>query len=230
MVKIVSNMDTSQDRTFQKRAYNYIRERILSLEFKPNMALRMEALAAAIDVSRTPVREALSRLCEAGLVVRDGGWGYTVKPITFKEAMDVYKVREALEVESVREALPRMNKKSLMQLRQCLVTASSRLKRGRKTEFRKCTRQFHQAIARATDNSCLISMLMTIEDRIHLLGAMMADRSDRPQQSLAENYKLLAALEDKDEEAAVTAVRQHVTSAREIITHHLMTQGTGFSL
>ena len=63
-------MDAIIDSTYQERAYNYIRERILSLEFKPNMALRMEALAAAIKVSRTPVREALSRLCEAGLVVR----------------------------------------------------------------------------------------------------------------------------------------------------------------
>jgi len=223
-------MDAIVDNTFQERAYNYIRERILNLEFKPNMALRMEALAAAIDVSRTPVREALSRLSEAGLVVRDGGWGYTVRPITFKEAMDVYKVREALEIEAVKEALPRTDKKTLVQLRNFLVTADSRLKQGRKTEFRKCTRQFYQAIARTTDNTCLISMLMTIEDRIHLLGAMMADHSDRPHQSLIENYKLLDALEAKDEVAAVAAVTGHVTSAREIITRYVMNQATRFAL
>lgn len=223
-------MDAIIDSTYQERAYNYIRERILSLEFKPNMALRMEALAAAIKVSRTPVREALSRLCEAGLVVRDGGWGYTVRPITFKEAMDVYKVREALEIEAVREALPRIDKNTLAQLWNLLVTADNKLKQGRKTEFRKCTRQFYQAIACATDNTCLISMLMTIEDRIHLLGAMMADHSDRPKQSLTENFDLLEALEVKDEAAAVAAVMVHVASAREIITRYVMNQATRFTL
>lgn len=223
-------MDTITDTTFQERAYNYIRERILNLEFKPNMSLRMEAIAAAIDVSRTPVREALGRLSESGLVVRDSGWGYTVKPITFKEAMDVYKVREALEIEAVREALPRMGERTLVQLRNYLAMAESKLKQGRKTEFRKYTRRFHQAIARATDNACLISMLMTIEDHIHLLGAMMADYSDRPQQSLTENYTLLKALEAKDEEAAVAAVMAHVASAREIITRFVMDQGTRFAL
>lgn len=223
-------MDTSIDITFQERAYNYIRERILNLEFKPNMALRMEALAAAIDVSRTPVREALSRLSEAGLVVRDSGWGYTVRPITFKEAMDVYKVREALEIEAVREALPRMDEKTLEQLRGYLAMADSKLQQGRRTEFRKYTRRFYQAIARSTDNSCLISMLMTIEDRIHLLGAMMADHSDRPQQSLTENYALLEALETKDEGATVAAVMAHVASARGIITRFVMNQATRFAL
>jgi len=223
-------MDSIDNSTFQERAYSYIRERILSLEFKPNMALRMETLAAAIDVSRTPVREALSRLSEAGLVVREGGWGYTVRPITFKEAMDVYKVREALEIEAVREALPRMDGKILMQLRNALEMAESKLQQGRKTEFRKHTRRFYQTIARATDNSCLISMLITIEDRIHLLGAMMADHSDRPQQSLTENYTVLEALEAKDEEVAVTAVMAHVASARAVITRFVMNQATRFAL
>lgn len=230
MVKIVSNMDAISDNTYQERAYSYIREKILNLEFKPGMALRMEALATAIDVSRTPVREALSRLSEAGLVVRDGGWGYTVRPVTFKEAIDIYRVREVLETEAVREALPRLDEKTHLQLRSYLDIAKSKLEQSRKSEFRKYTRHFYQAIAHATDNSCLISMLMKIEDRIHLLGAMMADYSDRPQQSLTENYALLRALESKDEAAAIAAVVAHVASAKEIITRFVMNQATRFTL
>ena len=67
-------------------------------------------------------------------------------------------------------------------------------------------------------------MLMTIEDRIHLLGAMMAKlQGEHPQQSLDENYTLLSALENRDEAGAIAAVRQHVASAREVITRFVMT-------
>ena len=73
----------------------------------------------------------------------------------------------------------------------------------------------------------LISMLMTIEDRIHLLGAMMARfQGEHPQQSMKENLALLRALERRDERAAIQAVRQHVASSREIITRSMMNERT----
>ena len=218
-------MDITGSVTAQERAYTYLRDRILNLEFKPNAALRTQAIAAATELSRTPVREALVRLEQAGLVVREGGWGYRVRPISFKEAMDVYKVREALEVEAVTEALPLLEATSFAHLRACLKTAEEKLRQRRAKEFRENTRRFHRSIALATGNSFLISMLLTIEDRIHLLGAMMAKHhGDHPQQSLAENYALLKALESRDGAAAVAAVRKHVSSAREVITRYVLTE------
>jgi DNA-binding GntR family transcriptional regulator len=205
--------------TSQERAYNYLRDRILNLHYKPNEALRTQTIAAEIELSRTPVREALSRLEQAGLVARAGGWGYTVRAISYKEAMDIYRVREALEVEAVAEALPQIDTVTLRELRSHLKAAEDKLRQRRIKEFRDNTRRFHRGIARATDNSFLVSMLMTIEDRVHLLGAIMADNNrDRPSQSLRENHALLAALEGRDEGAAVSAVRKHVCSAREAVT------------
>lgn len=209
--------------TSQERAYAHVRDRILNLELKPNTPLRTQAIAQQIGLSRTPVREALGRLEQAGLVARAGGWGYTVRPISFKEAMDVYRVREALEAEAVREALPRLEPGTLAHLRSCLESAEEKLRQRRLKEFRENTRRFHRAISRTTDNAFLVSMLMTIEDRVHLLGAMMAKHnSERPSQSLAENHALLSALEARDEEAAVVAVRQHVSSARNIVARFVM--------
>ena len=139
--------------------------------------------------------------------------------------MDVYKVREALEVEAVREALPLLEETALEHLRTCLRGAEEKLRQRRLKEFREGTRRFHRSIAAATGNAFLISMLMTIEDRIHLLGAMMAKHhGEHPQQSLADNYALLGALENRDEAAAVAAVRTHVASAREVISRYVLTE------
>ena len=220
-------MDTGAVATSQERAYTWLRDRILNLDFKPSTALRTQAIAEEIGLSRTPVREALGRLEQAGLVAREGGWGYRVRPISYKEAMDVYRVREALEVEAVREALPLLEPPSLVHLRSCLESAEEKLRQRRLKEFRDNTRRFHRSIALATDNAFLISMLMTIEDRIHLLGAMMAKyQGEHPQQSITENFALMSALERRDEEGAIAAVRQHVASAREVIARSLMTEKT----
>jgi DNA-binding GntR family transcriptional regulator len=220
-------MDTVAAATSQERAYTWLRDRILNLDFRPNTALRTQAIAEEIGLSRTPVREALGRLEQAGLVAREGGWGYRVRPISFKEAMDVYRVREALEVEAVREALPLLKPSSLAEMRGCLESAEEKLRQRRLKEFRNNTRRFHRSIAVATDNTFLISMLMTIEDRIHLLGALMARyQGEHPQQSITDNFALLSALERRDEEAAVAAVRQHIASAREVIGSSLMTESS----
>jgi DNA-binding GntR family transcriptional regulator len=218
-------MDTATAATSQEQAYTWLRDSILNLDFKPNTALRTQAIAGEIGLSRTPVREALSRLEQAGLVAREGGWGYRVRPISYKEAMDVYRVREALEVEAVREALPLLTPASLADMRTCLDGAEQKLRQRRLKEFRNATRRFHRSIALATDNAFLISMLMTIEDRIHLLGAMMAKyQGEHPQQSMTENFALLDALDRRDEVGAVAAVRQHVASAREVIARSLASE------
>ena len=220
-------MDTDATATSQEQAYSWLRERILNLELKPKTPLRTQTIAEAIGISRTPVREALSRLEQAGLVARDAGWGYYVRPISYREAMHVYRVREALEVEAVQEALPLLNAPELAQLRRCLKGAAEKLRQRSVPEFRENTRRFHRSIALATENDLLISMLMTIEDRIHLLGAMMARfQGEHPQQSMRENLALLRALERRDEGAAIAAVRQHVASSRDVITRSMMSDKT----
>lgn len=220
-------METGAAATSQERAYTWLRDRILNLDFQPNTALRTQAIAEEIGLSRTPVREALGRLEQAGLVAREGGWGYRVRPISYKEAMDVYRVREVLEVEAVREALPLLKPSSLAALRRCLESAEEKLLQRRLKDFRNSTRRFHRSIALATDNAFLISMLMTIEDRIHLLGALMAKyEGEHPQQSITQNFALLSALERRQEDAAVAAVRQHIDSARAVIARSLTTGNT----
>ncbi len=215
----------------QEQAYRYLKQRIINLEIKPNDRLTTQAIASAINVSRTPVREALGRLEQEGLAVRDEGWGYTVRPISMKEAMDVYRVREVLEIEAVRQALPNMTPALIAKLRASLNKAEEKVKQGRLNEFRNNARLFYHMITEATENNCLTSMLATVDDRIRLLGAMMAERHlDRPKESLAENRTLLEALAEGNERAAIAAVRKHVASAAKTLRQYVMSETGRLSL
>lgn len=212
-----------EDKSSQWKAYCFLKAAILNLEFKPNQRLRAQDVASRLNLSRTPVREALSRLEQEELVVRDGGWGYSVKPISFKEAMDVYKVREALEVEAAKEAIERIDSQLLEQLETYLRRAEEKLKQGKVKEFRIQNKAFHNCIAKVTGNACLQTMLNMIDDRVRLLGAMILDRHvERQKEALQENLDILSALRRKDQAAVEAAVRRHVGQSRESLIKHVM--------
>lgn len=203
--------DNSQD-----RAYRHLKERIVSLELRPGERLRAAVIAETLNISRTPVREALSRLEQDGLVARSSGWGYVVRTLTNKEIRDVYRVREALEVEAAQEALESMDEEGINELEQILNQATAHWEAGRVADFRKATRMFHLTIARIADNEVLMRAINAIDDKVRLIGALLFDRhQERGAESLAQNRATLDALRRRDPAAAGKTVRDHVRHARE---------------
>jgi DNA-binding GntR family transcriptional regulator len=200
----------------QDRAYQFLKNSIINLELKPNQKLGAQEVASRLDISRTPVREAFSKLAQEGLLVRQGGWGYAVCPVTFKDAMNIFRMRETLEVEAIKEVIPRLTPERMTYLEAYLLRAEERLQAGKLEEYRVNTRAFYRSIAQATENNILEYMLSLIDDRVRWVGAMITYKhDDRPRESLAENRKILQALKKKSEDTAVSAVRTHVCGARE---------------
>jgi DNA-binding GntR family transcriptional regulator len=204
------------DVSSQEKAYRYLKAEILDLGYKPNERLNALEIAEHLEISRTPVREALGRLEQEGLVVGLGGGGYTVRVITIKEAMELYRVREVLEVAVMQEVIPNVNQDLIEKLRGYLNKAEESLHFKKLGDFRSHTRAFHRAIANASKNSILVFMLSQLDDRIRLLGALTADRfNERPREALHENLDVLRALSEVNEEMAIKLIRKHVTSAKE---------------
>lgn len=193
----------------QEKAYQFIKEAILNFELTPAQRLIASDLATSLEISRTPVREALGRLEQEGLVVRAGGWGYLVKAIGVDDVLDLFKVREALEVEAVAEAVIHVERPTTDEFAKILATARSN--RGNPGKFVALNRTFHNGIAAAARNELLRSMLSIISDRVQMIGAMTVHQvPDRMNEILAENHRILGAMREKKAAAAKLAVRQHV--------------------
>ena len=202
----------------QDKAYGFIKQRILALNFKASQRLGAQEIATHLKISRTPVREALSRLEQEGLVSRDSGWGYVVRAMSFADVINLYKVREALEVEAVLEAIPFMNDVTLKQLSEVLKKAQQCLTQNRFEDFQSLNRQFHGLVAKATGNELLQKMLSSIGDKVRLVGAIsLSHRKERAKEALEENRKILVALRKKDAGLAEEAVRNHIQRAAEIV-------------
>lgn len=199
----------------QDKAYAFLKEQIINSTIKPGHRIRAQEIAKKIKASRTPVREALSRLEQEGLVVRDGGWGYLVRPITMKEISDLFKLRESLEVQAALEALPNLNDAALAEMAAVLRNGGELLSQQKLEEFRAANRKFHLMIAVASGNDVLYRVLRMLDDRIRVVGALHLDkRKDRAKEVLAENNAILEALRQGDSAHLTEVVLTHIRNSR----------------
>ena len=197
-------------------AYAYIKEEILALRLKPHSRLNANELAARLGISRTPVREALSRLEHDGLVQRESVGGFRVHAMSLKEIVDVYRVREALEVEAALEALPQLTPELLEELAALLAAGESLLDPASYAEAILANRRFHALIVRTSGNAILEAIMRPVADRVRLVGTMLIQRhSQRSREVLDENKAILDALGTCDPARVEEATRNHERRARE---------------
>src|SRR6478736_6296582 len=98
------------------RAYSQIKNLILSNEVLPGQKLHHQELSERLGVSRTPVREALTRLVQEGYVSLLPNRGFTCKEIRLQEAVELYELREVLEVFAVQKAIENLTDETLTEL------------------------------------------------------------------------------------------------------------------
>ncbi|HVR53420.1 MAG TPA: GntR family transcriptional regulator [Pseudorhodoferax sp.] len=195
-----------------------LRETIVQGGYRPGQRLLALDIAKKLGVSRTPVREALVRLCDEGLVEQDQAGGFFVRTMTLVDVEELFTVREMLEQEAAQLALRRVDPAWLAQLDGLLAASETAFHAGQAVAAIAAARKFHLAIAARTGNRLLCSMVESISDRVHMLGvALLADQPQRAQQVLAENRAILAALAIGEAETVRKAVHNHIERSRLLI-------------
>lgn len=172
------------------------------------------ALGEWCGVSRTPVREALSRLEQDGLVSRTER-GMAVTERTPEEILDIYETRIALEATAARMAAVRHGVLDRARLERLLV-AVERVDVRDHQAMADSNRAFHRAVWASTRNRSLIDLL----DRLHLhllrYPVTTLTAPGRWEQTLVEHRVLFQAICDRDPLAASAAAERHFTAARDV--------------
>ena len=197
------------------RVYNEIKNLILCNEIMPGQKLHHQQLSERLGVSRTPIREALTRLVQEGYVSFLPNRGFTCKEIRMQEAEELYELREALEAFAVEKAIATLSEKALRQLRD-KVTAYGRDVQNRFTRDRLVYDQdVHLQIAQLTGNETLRNTLSHVFERIVL--KRRTDGLYDPARGVAahqEHLRLLEAMERRDAPAAVAILRNHIQAGK----------------
>jgi DNA-binding GntR family transcriptional regulator len=203
------------------RAYDYVREHILSGHYAPGQALREHVLAAEIGVSRTPIREALRRLAADGFVSFVANQGAAVTEWTERSLADLIDVRSELAAMAARLAAGGIQADELDALRLLNVRLSQVAQRRASDYLNEAARlniEFHQIIFRAAANPWLKQLLEQTSYLPMVQRAYFEFDAAAWQHASARYDDLIEALSLGDGEWAASAIRSHFRAARQSIS------------
>lgn len=193
-----------------KDAYALILEAIDSHAFVPGDRLVESDLAERFGVSRTPIREALQRLETQGLLTRDGR-SLIVASLDHTQMAELYVVRGELEGLAARLAARHATPEEVGVLRDMLQKDQAFL--NDPAALSRANRRFHKQIHLASHNRFLVQQLDLVHRSMALLATTSIAAEGRPQDTLAEHARIVAAIEKGDGDAADEALRSHISKA-----------------
>jgi DNA-binding GntR family transcriptional regulator len=193
-----------------------LREAILDGVLAPSTWLREDELAGALEVSRTPVREALRRLAVEGLAVKTAHHGTVVAPLSIEDVLALYVVREDLEGLAARLAAVRCP----AGLVQRLDEVGSQMRGAAQQEdtdgLARLNLLWHRVVREAAANTYLDRFLGQVEHAVRRLPTSTFAQHGRAAEVLAEHDAVTRAIEARDGDAAERAAKAHMHRAREI--------------
>lgn len=212
------------DHTFQR-----LRRDILGHKLRPGVKLTAEHVASLLSVSRTPVRQALERLCQEGYVTRIPARGYFVAEISTPEARNLYDVRQVLELYTLEAAFRRgFSKADLVRLLALHEQYGRSIGSDQVIARSEVDQQFHLTIAELSGNDVALKTLRDIFDRLNFRRRcdgywLWTAGSARGYEGLAEHQRLVEAILTGDRDGALRHLCTHLDRARENYEHFLGT-------
>jgi DNA-binding GntR family transcriptional regulator len=198
--------------------YDAIYNRLMSLEIAPGSRISVDQLARDLDISQTPVREALGRLENEGLVRKAHLVGFSAAPqLTRKQFDDLYQVRLLLEPEGARLAALNMTPQTLAEIEAAAATMQQDGapvdRNSRYSRFARADGHFHDAILKIGGNEVLRQALSGQHVHLHIFRLMFHARV--ASEALEEHDRLMAAFRAGDSAEAAAAMRNHIERSRD---------------
>jgi len=198
------------------RAYSVLRSAIIDGTLAPGERLRDVDLVARLGLSRTPIREALARLAEDGLVESEPNRYTRVTPLDERDARDAYPVVAALHALAAELAVPRLSQADI----RAMAAENRRFARAVAAidvdEAMAADDAFHDILISASGNPEIASVLERLMPRLHRLErAQFGSLSGR--RSVSQHQALIAAAKRGDAQATAVAVRENWLSLRALM-------------
>lgn len=204
--------------------YAQLREEIFSRKLQSGDRLREIELADRLEVSRTPVREALQRLGAEGLVTVTSSRGMVVTELTPDNVMELYAMREILEGAAARFAAERASPLEIEFLQNSIARMRDVIS---PSEAAAQNQQLHDFIVRAAHNQFLRKAVNVLGDAMALLGTTTYSVPGRIESGLHDNEEIVACIAQRDAQAAEQAARRHIRAASTLRLGMLFGHGAG---
>ncbi|HZS94902.1 MAG TPA: GntR family transcriptional regulator [Chloroflexota bacterium] len=195
-----------------EQIYQTLRRALMRGEFAPGSRIIETVIADQLGVSRTPVREALSRLTVEGWLESRPNKGVIVAGITPRQVVERYALRQVLEGYAARQAAERVTDDMLDRLDHICETAARSVSDQQAVEFARLDGELHEGILRAAGNETLISIWRQyLHPARHTMFAL--GTRDHRERLVANHRDIVAALRQHDPDSAEKAMIAHLDYA-----------------
>lgn len=210
---LIADVRLDRAAPLRDQIYHLIRRMIVTGLLKPGDIIHEMSIAARLDLSRTPVREAIKRISDEGLVEVRAQSGTYVAPITPSEVEEAYLIRTALELESVRRAAAAFGDAHRRQLDAVTAAHRAALDRGDYAEAIARDDDFHRSIAEINGLRRLwraVDLSKAQMDRCRFLSLPQPGQADA---TIQQHEAIVEALSARDPQAAHAAMKHHLDTS-----------------
>ena len=219
---MLSSQPIHRSKSLHEQTYQALRTNILSGRLVPGDRLVETQLAQQLQVSRTPIREAMRQLQREGLIAGDANEGLRVTSISAEDAICLYDCRIGLEQISVAGACERITPAQLQTLENSILQAEALMQRSSSglasdsisTQLLDLDYQFHQTIAESSGNKWLVELLNQVFDKMTLLRLQTTRQNPKVLELRVEHHQIFEAIAQGDREVAVATIRSHLVASK----------------
>jgi DNA-binding GntR family transcriptional regulator len=226
-----------KDRRLMQHAYREIKRRIITLELQPGQRIDDVHLAGELDLSRTPVREAIFLLGSEGLIEVNSGAGTIVRSLDLLDISQLLEMHLVVSKAVARLAAMRIEPAQIAELQAAAARVEDAIADRDALATTSANSDFHRIEATAAHNKHLEAAAGSIEDQLQRLayvcfcGLREWSELDGHFRRMGKDHeRLIAAYEKGDAEDAEAIALAHVTLFRDRIRHYLLSQDAQFTI
>lgn len=201
-------------------AYREIKKAILSHVFKPGECLSTNLLAETLNMSRTPIREALNMLVSEGLIEIHNGVGIYVKGVSLKQIIELYEVRITLEIMAMENAILRVDEACIDDLVSKWMAFKVQYSESKDIDLMAISEldnETHLVLISYCDNAYLKDLLFEIYSQVRRIQYMSAKALGNLHVTIDQHFELLDSIRNRDLDAYRKILPQHVRDASSYI-------------
>lgn len=209
----------NRPKTKKELVADWLRDTIIAGELSPGERLLQDDLAERLEVSATPIREAIQLLVAEGVLSHSPYKGVQVAEVQMEDVREVYLIRCPLEELAVRVAVPNLRLSDVKALRDIQAEIRQHVKTEDLKPLRKLNYDFHMLIYQAAEMPLLFNMIRNLWTRFPWDTLRVLPH--RAAQSADEHQQILSLIEEMDAQGAGRAMRQHIEQSMEALETYL---------
>jgi DNA-binding GntR family transcriptional regulator len=216
-----SRQPTESATTYQKQAYDFVKARIMNLDLKPGQYITDSQIAAELNISRTPVRDALRLLEHEGFLISEARRGWKVYSLSLKDIHEIFEIKAVLESLIVRQAAACDDGEK----RTALGDLMERMKQAATAKdyesWRQADIELHDTIFSMCPNERASQIVRSLDEQWFRIRFAFVAIQGRMERSNPEHEAIVKSILAGDGEGAERSMRTHINNMRQELAHLL---------